>query len=373
MADKRDYYEILGLSKSASDQEIKKAYRQLAKKYHPDVNKEPGAEAKFKEINEAYEVLSDPTKKANYDQFGHAANDPNFGGFGGFNQADFGDFSDIFGSFFGGGFSSGASRNSNGPRRGQDRYMQMKVTFNEAVFGVNKTIKLDIDEVCDDCHGSGAYSKDDIKVCDQCKGTGRVVTQQRTPFGVFQSQSVCSTCNGTGKKITRKCKKCHGEGSIHKHIDVEVKIPAGVDTGQQLRISGKGYKGSNGGPNGDLYIEIIVARHEHFMRDGKNIFIKIPISAIDAALGTSIDIPTVHGEVTLQIPAGTQPNQQFRLKNKGIKDLRSSTMGDQYVEVLVEIPTKLSKSEKELYEKLKAETKKEGRESVFEKFKKAFK
>lgn len=377
MSNKRDYYEVLGLSKGATEQDIKKAYRSLAKKYHPDVNKEAGAEDKFKEINEAYEVLSDGQKRASYDQFGHAGMDgAGFGGFGGGN-GDFGDINDIFGSFFGGGFGGfgGGSqrRANNGPRKGQDRYMQMRISFMDAIFGKSEAIKIDVDEQCPDCLGSGAHSKEDVKVCSTCNGSGTVVTQQRTAFGVFQSQGVCPDCNGTGKKITRKCSKCNGKGYEHKRVEVDVKIPAGIQSGQQLRVTGKGERGSNGGSNGDLFIEIMVGKHDYFTREGKNIYINVPISSVDATLGCTIDVPTVYGDVELSIPTGTQNNTQFRLRGKGVKDLRGSDQGDQYVQVNVEIPKKLSKEEKELYEKLKTAAKKTDKESVFDKFKKAFK
>ena len=372
---KRDYYEVLGLSKGASDAEIKKAYRSLAKKYHPDMNKEPGAEEKFKEINEAYEVLSDPQKKATYDQFGHAGmNGAGFGGFGqgGFSSAGFDDLNDIFGSFFGGGFGGGSRRASNGPRKGQDRYMQMRISFMDAIFGKTETIKVDLDEQCSDCGGTGAYSKSDIQTCSTCHGTGSVMQQQRTVFGVMQTQGPCPDCGGTGKKILRKCTKCNGKGYEHKRVEVEVKIPAGIQSGQQLRVSGKGERGTNGGPNGDLFIEIIVASHEKFVREGRNIYIDVPISNVDAALGCTIDVPTVYGEVELTIPAGTQTGTQFRIRGKGVKDLRNSEPGDQYVEISVEIPKKLSREERELYMKLRDLNRKEGK-SVFEKFKDAFK
>ncbi len=369
-AQKRDYYEVLGLSKGASADEIKKAYRKLAKKYHPDVNKEAGAEEKFKEINEAYEVLSDPQKKATYDQFGFAGMDgaQGFGGqgFGGFSGFD--DLGDIFGSFFGGGFGGGSRRASNGPRKGEDRFMQMRIDFMDAIFGKTETITLEVDEVCDDCSGSGAKSKSDITSCSHCGGTGRVTTQQRTPFGVFQSQAVCPDCQGTGKKILNKCSKCHGKGYEHKRVKLDIKIPAGIQSGQQVRVPNKGERGSNGGPNGDLYIEILVGRHSQFVRDGNDIRISVPISAVDAVLGCKIDVPTVHGDVELTIPAGTQYGQQFRLKGKGVHTSRMQ--GDQYVEIRIEIPTKLSKEEKELFEKIRS---KKEHESPFEKFKKKFK
>ncbi len=375
MANKRDYYEVLGLQKGASDAEIKKAYRTLAKKYHPDMNKDAGAEDKFKEINEAYEVLSDPQKKSTYDQFGHAGMDgaAGFGGAGGFSG---GGFEDIFGSFFGGGFSGFGGQSQarrNGPRKGQDRFMQMKVEFMDAIFGKTETINLGVDEVCSECLGTGAHSKEDIAVCPTCGGSGTVVTQQRTPFGVFQSQSVCPTCNGTGKTIKRKCNKCGGKGYEHKRVSVDVKIPAGIQSGQQLRVQGKGERGENGGPNGDLFIEVLVKKHDYFVREGKNISISVPISSVDATLGCTVDVPTVYGDVELTIPAGTQGGTKFRLKDKGVKDMRGGSTGDQYVEVQVEVNKKLSKEEKELYKKLQDLQKKSGKETVFEKFKKAFK
>ena len=376
MSNKRDYYEVLGISKGATEQEIKKAYRSLAKKYHPDVNKEPDAEAKFKEINEAYEVLSDPQKKATYDQFGFAGMDGSQTG-SGFSSAGFDDINDIFSSMFGGGFGGfggfGQSRQaSNAPRKGQDRYMQMNVNFMDAIFGKNETINLSVDEQCSHCMGSGAYSSSDITSCPRCDGTGRVVTQQRTAFGVFQSQSVCPECNGKGKKIKRVCPKCHGEGYEHKRVSVDLKIPAGIQTGQQLRVQGKGERGINGGPNGDLYIEVRVGQHQYFKREGKTIYITIPISNVDATLGCSVDVPTVYGDVELNIPAGTQNGTQLRLKEKGVPDIHGGKKGDQIVEIKVEIPKKLSKEEKDLYQKL-SKIQHSSSQSVFDKFKKAFK
>ena len=365
--EKRDYYEVLGLQKGASDAEIKKAYRQMAKKYHPDVNKAPDAEEKFKEINEAYEVLSDPQKKANYDQFGHAGMDGAFGG-GGFSGgfSDFGDINDIFGSFFGGG--STQRRSSTGPRKGNDRFMQMRIEFMEAIFGKTEEITIEVDEQCSECLGSGARSKSDIQSCSRCNGTGQVQTQNRTPFGVFMSTSVCPDCGGSGKKILHKCSKCNGKGYEHKRVKLEIKIPAGIQSGQQIRVGGKGERGINGGPNGDLYIEVLVGRHQNFVRDGNDIRISIPVSAVDATLGCKIDVPTVYGDVELTIPAGTQHGTQFRLRGKGVKGPRNQ--GDQYVEVRIEIPTKISKDEFKLYEKLRES---KGRESAFDKFKKSFK
>lgn len=365
--EKRDYYEVLGISKGATDAEIKKAYRSLAKKYHPDVNKEPGAEDKFKEVNEAYEVLSDPQKRANYDQFGFAGMDGGFGqggfsgGFGGFD-----DINDIFGSFFGGG--STRRQQSTGPRKGNDRFMQMRIDFMEAIFGKTEEVTIEVDEQCSECLGSGAKTKSDVQTCSRCNGSGQVQSQNRTPFGVFMSTSVCPDCNGTGKKILNKCPKCHGKGYEHKRVKLDIKIPAGIQSGQQIRIQGKGERGVNGGPNGDLYIEILVGRHSSFVRDGNDIRISIPLSAVDATLGCKVDVPTVYGDVELTIPAGTQHGTQFRLRGKGVKTSRGD--GDEYVEVRIEIPTKLSKEEYAHYEKLRDA---KGRESAFDKFKKAFK
>ena len=365
---KRDYYEVLGLSKGASEDDIKKAYRKMAKKYHPDVNKEAGAEEKFKEVNEAYEVLSDPQKKATYDQFGHAGMEN--GGFGGGGFSGFDDFSDIFGSFFGGGFGGGSrSRQNNGSRKGNDRFMQMRIDFMDAIFGKEEEITIDLDEQCTACGGSGAYSKNDIHTCATCGGSGSVTSQTRTPFGVFQSQSVCPDCGGSGKTIAKKCDKCHGRGYEHKRVKLNIKSPAGIQSGQQVRVPNKGERGINGGSNGDLYIEILVTRHKTFMRDGNDIRITIPISAVDATLGCKVDVPTVYGDVELTIPAGTQHGQQFRLRGKGVKPQRG-TQGDQFVEVTIEIPNKISGEERSLYEQIR---KKQAQESPFDKFKKAFK
>lgn len=372
MAEKRDYYEVLGVSKNATPDEIKKAYRKLAMKYHPDINKDPGAEDKFKEINEAYEVLSDEQKRQTYDQFGHAGMDGAFnqGGFqGGF--TDFGDLGDIFGSFFGGGFGSGfggsSRRQSNQPRQGQDRYMQMRIDFLDAIFGKTETISLEVDETCKHCNGSGAESPSDVQTCPTCHGSGYVMSQQRTPFGVIQQQSVCPDCHGTGKKVSRSCHVCHGKGYEHRRVKLDIKIPAGIQTGQQIRIAQKGERGTNGGPNGDLYIEIIVNPHPTFKRENNDIHIKVPISAIDATIGCTVQVPTVYGDVDLKIPEGTQPNTKFRLKGKGVKS--RSGQGDEYVEVAVEIPKKLSRKERELYEQLKSGQS----DSPFERFKRAFK
>lgn len=379
MANKRDYYEVLGIQKGASDDEIKKAYRKLAKKYHPDINKEPGAEEKFKEINEAYEVLSDAEKKAAYDRYGFAGVDPNgFGGAGGFNGGFSGmdDLNDIFSSFMGGGFGGfggfGSRQNSRTqPMKGDNRYMSMSIDFLDAIHGVERTITIDVDERCERCHGTGAYSDSDIRTCQTCGGSGRVNRTVRTAFGMMQQVVECPDCHGTGKHIDKKCPDCNGDGYIHKRKEVEVKIPAGIQSGQQVRVAAMGERGINGGPNGDLYIEINVMPHNFFRREGNNIYITVPISSIDATLGCTVDVPTVYGDMELNIPAGTQPNQKFKMKGYGAKDLRSDAKGDQYVEIEVTIPKKLSHEERELYEQLSK--RKDKKESVFDKFKKNFK
>jgi len=371
---KRDYYEVLGVDKNSSADEIKRAYRKLAKKYHPDVNKEPDAEEKFKEVQEAYDVLSDANKKAAYDRYGHAAFDQTagggaggfnggFGGFGGFE-----DVSDIFSSFFGGG-QTRARRT--GPMQGEDRFMQVTIDFMDAINGKKMDIKLNVDEQCPHCHGTGAKTPNDMQTCPRCGGTGTIKTQQRTAFGTFVNTSTCPDCGGTGKVIKEKCPHCHGKGYTNKDITVELNIPAGINSHQQLRVAGKGERGLNGGPNGDLFVEIIVKPHEHFMRDGNNIHITVPISAIDAILGCTIDVPTVHGEVELKIPEGTQHGAMFRLRGKGVKSLRGNTFGDEIVKVEVKIPTKISREERELYQKIKEKEKKG--DSFFSNFKKAFK
>ena len=377
MADKRDYYEVLGLSKGASEDEIKKAYRSLAKKYHPDVNKEADAEEKFKEINEAYEVLSDPEKKATYDQFGFSGMGQ--GGFGDFSSGfgGFGDINDIFSSFFGGdtmgGFSSRYSRRDpSGPTRGQDRYMRLTIPFLDACFGVKETINIDYDEKCDKCGGSGAESPSDIETCTTCGGSGQVLKQQRTAFGIFQTQGACPDCNGRGKKIKKICPACRGKGHNRKNTDVDIDIPAGINSGQSLRVQGKGEAGSNGGPNGDLYIEVMVERHPKFEREGNTIYLDIPISAVDATLGTNIDIPTIHGDVNMKIPSGTQSGKQLRLKGKGVPDLRTKRNGDQIVTIEVKVDEDLSKREKELYKELQELQGTKKGESVWTRFKKNF-
>ena len=372
MADKRDYYEVLGVGKDASASEIKRAYRKNAKKYHPDVNKEAGAEEKFKEVQEAYEVLSDDNKKAAYDRYGHAAFQGGAGGagaegFGGFGFEDV-DLSDIFGSFFGGG---GTRRQRNGPRNGDDRLMRIDISFMEAIQGVQKEVRINYDAPCSVCNGSGAKSSSDVTTCPTCRGSGQVQQQQNTPIGTYVTTSTCHQCGGTGKIIRNKCPQCHGKGYQNKTVTVKLDIPAGINTGQQLRVSGKGGRGVNGGKNGDLFVEVQVKAHSHFVRDGRNILITVPISSVEATLGCEVEVPTVYGDVTVKIPAGTQAGAALRLKGKGVKEIRGSGYGDQIVKVDVRIPTRLSTEEKELYQKLAGISHK--KESIFDAFKKAFK
>ena len=377
MAEKRDYYEVLGVSKGASDDEIKRAYRKLAKKYHPDLNKEPDAAEKFKEVNEAYEILSDPQKRQSYDQFGFAGTDPN--GFGGFNGASgFGGFDDIFSSFFGGSGFSGASgfggqtRTSRGPQKGNDRFMRISVSFMDACFGKTETVNLTVDEPCPHCHGTGAETPNDVVTCPDCHGSGVVDMIQSTMFGRIRTQSECPKCHGSGKYIRKACHVCGGSGYERKRSSVDIKIPAGISSGQQMRVAGKGERGVNGGPNGDLYIEINVEPHQYFTRNGKDILLDIPVSAVDATLGTTIEVPTVYGDVSMKIPQGTQDGARLRLKGKGVVDIKSGKQGDQLCTVRIKIDTELSRKEKELYQQLQALQGKGKAGSIWEKFKRQF-
>lgn len=348
---KRDYYEVLGVSKSATEAEIKKAYRKLSKQYHPDINKEPGADEKFKEISEAYEMLSDAQKRAAYDQYGHAANDPNFGagGFGGFGGFSSGGFEDIFGSFFGGGGGFGGSRRSqNMPRQGADLQYRVNLTFEEAIFGKKETITYTREESCHTCHGSGAKAGSSPVTCHKCHGSGTINVEQNTIFGRVMTQTTCDVCRGSGKEIKEKCTTCHGSGRHHEKHTVTVTIPAGVEDNQQMRLSGQGEAGYNGGPYGDLYVVFSVAQSDKFERDGSEIFYEKPINFVEAALGAEVEVPTVHGNVKLKIPAGTQTGTTFRLKGKGAPKLRSNMMGDQHVKVKLVTPTQLSEHQKEL-------------------------
>ncbi len=359
MADKKDYYEVLGVSKSATDAEIKSAFRKLAKKYHPD-NKETGDEKKFKEIGEAYSVLGDEQKRRQYDQFGHAAFDGTggsgfggFGGFGGFSADDI-DLGSIFDDIFGGGMFGGGSRRSsrNRPTKGKDSLVKVNLTFDEAVFGCKKTISIDLDTECESCNGKGGEGE---TTCSTCGGRGRVIQEQRTMFGVFQSETTCPTCGGKGKSYKTTCKKCNGKGHVIKNKEIEIEVPEGVNTGHQLRISGKGAAGYNGGPNGDIYIEFNVKEHPFFERKGNDIYVDIPLTITEAVLGCKKEVPTLTGSVILDIDPGSNSGEQLRMKGKGVKDPSSSRKGDMYVVLDVIIPSKLDRKQKELFKEL-AET-----------------
>lgn len=354
MADKRDYYEVLGVDKSASDDQLKKAYRKLAKEYHPDLH--PGdkeAEAKFKELNEAYEVLSDKDKKARYDQFGFAGVDPNFGGGAGGNpwgSAGGGfDINDIFDSFFGGGFGGGRRSNPNAPRRGSDCEANVVVSFEEAAKGCKKNVTYHQIENCADCGGSGAAKGTSPKTCPNCGGTGQVRINQRTPFGVMQSQQTCDKCHGTGKIIDTPCKTCDGKGKVRRQKTIEISVPAGIDDDQILNVSGKGNAGLNGGPNGDLHVYVTVRPHPLFERRGNDVWLTMPITFAQAALGADIEVPTLDGKVSYHIHEGTQPGDIFKLRGKGIQSLSGrGGKGDQYVQMTIEVPKNLNKKQKEI-------------------------
>lgn len=345
--DKRDYYEVLGVSKDASTDEIKKAYRKTAKKYHPDLNpNNKEAEEKFKECNEAYEVLSDPDKKARYDQFGFAGVDPNYGaggagGYGGFDDFDIGD---IFNSFFGGGFSSGRSANS--PQRGRDIQMTVTITFEEAAQGCKKTIEVPRIEDCSDCHGTGVAGGAQPKTCSQCGGRGVINVQSRTAFGVMSTQRQCTACGGRGTIIDNPCQKCSGKGKVRRRSKLEVNIPAGIDDGQIINMRGYGDTGFNGGPAGDLKLVVNMRPHAYFERDGFNVWYEKHVSIAEAALGAELQVPTLTGNVKYNMPAGTQPGEVFKLKNKGIQKLNGVGTGDEFVRVIVDIPKKLTDEQK---------------------------
>lgn len=369
---KRDYYEVLGISKGASEDEIKKAFRSLAKKYHPDVSSEPNAEEKFKEIQEAYSVLSDSQKRAQYDKFGHQAENmgQGFNGFSGFGGGfeDF-DLGDIFSSFFGGGRQSGGG---NRPRKGSDIQKRMTISFVDSIFGKTEKIKVQVYEDCSHCHGTGAKSSSDVKTCTKCGGRGTVIIEQNSIFGRTQTQTTCPTCHGSGKEITAKCTSCNGEGKVRVTKEVEVKVPQGIETGQQIRLEGLGNKGLNGGPNGDLYIQFEVKADEIFVRDGNDIYVEVPITFSQAALGCEIEVPTVYGPVSLKIPAGTQSNSVFRLAGKGAPNVRTKIKGDEKVIVKVMTPKNLTNEQRKLFEQLNLTLdKKEA--STWDKFKNFFK
>lgn len=356
---KKDYYEVLGVDKNASDAEIKSAYRKLAKKYHPDVSKEENAAEKFKEIGEAYSVLGDEQKRKTYDQFGSAAFenggagaggfDGFGGGFGGFQGADV-DLNDILSDFMGGfGFGGGSSRGKNRPRKGDDLLIRVELDFMDAIQGCKQDIKLDVAEDCPECKGAGGH---DAKTCPTCGGRGRVVTQSRSIFGVMQTESVCPTCEGSGKTFEKVCSKCRGRKQIKVEKTLEVTIPAGVDNGDRIRISGKGGAGLNGGPNGDVYLEFIVKAHPIFERDGNDIVLTLPLTIPEAALGCKKEIPTINGSVVLDISSGTQPGDKLKLRGKGIAGTNAFNKGDMYVIIDVVIPTKLDRKQKELLKDL---------------------
>jgi molecular chaperone DnaJ len=369
---KKDYYEVLGVSKTATDEEIKRAFRKLAKQYHPDVNKDPGAEEKFKEIGEAYAILSDPEKRRQYDQFGHAAFEGGSGGgFSGFNAEDIdlsSIFEDLFGSSFNFNFGSGGRRTRNNPTKGRDRLVKMNLTFEEAVFGTKKNINIDLNETCDDCHGAGGFNE---KTCQKCNGRGMIVTEQRSMFGVFQSQTICDECGGSGKTFSEMCKHCGGSGHIKANKEITITVPEGVDNGYQLRISGKGEAGQNGGPNGDIYIEFNVKKHEFFERNDADIYLEVPLTITEAILGCKKEIPTLEKNVVLEIKAGAQTGDKLKLKGKGIRVPNSIRKGDLIVVLNVIIPTKINRKQKKLLEEL-SETGLDD-EQVFKNFQKRLK
>ena len=359
MAEKRDYYEILGVSKTATADEIKSAFRKKAKECHPDLN--PGdkaKEAQFKELNEAAEILTDADKRAKYDQFGHAAFDPSMGGqdpFSGGGFGGFGDFDDILGQMFGGGFSGfGGGQTRNGPIPGDDLRFNLTISFEEAAFGVEKEITIPREEVCDVCHGSGAKPGTEPITCKTCNGTGQVRSQQNTILGSFTSTRPCTTCRGTGKIISDPCQNCRGTGRIHKNLKKTVKIPAGIDNGQSLCLRGMGSAGHRGGPNGDLYVTVSVRPHRQFTRKGFDLYIEMPITYTTAALGGSVTVPTLKESVKYTIPAGTQTGSTYRLRDQGIQRLNANGKGDLIVKVNIEVPKHLTEEQRSLLEKLAA-------------------
>ena len=365
---KRDYYEVLGVSKGASDDELKKAYRKLAKQYHPDLN--PGdktAEARFKEVNEAYEVLSDKDKRAKYDQFGHAGVDPNFGagaggpfggGFGGFDMGDI-DLGDIFGSFFGGGFGGGSSRQRTGPMKGDTLRASVTISFEEAAFGCDKELLLNRTEPCDDCHGTGCAPGTTAEICPDCRGTGQVRIQRGGGGFAFTTTAPCSRCRGTGKIIHQPCPDCHGEGQVRRQRKIKVRIPAGIDDGQTISMRGEGNGGLNGGPAGDLLINISVIPDPRFQREGYDLYLEQPVSFTQAALGAELQIDTIDGKVKYNLPAGTQTGTTFRLRGKGAPNVNGRGRGDQYVTIRIQVPTNLTEQQRRALENY-AETMGEG-------------
>ncbi len=376
MAEKRDYYEVLGVNKGATGDEIKKAFRKMSKKYHPDLN--PGdktAEENFKEVNEAYQVLSDDEKRQRYDQFGHAGVDGNAGfGGGGFGGFDMGDIGDIFGDIFGGGFGGfGGRQRRNGPRRGSDLSEYISLTFMEAAFGCKKKINITKTETCDECHGSGAKKGTQPVTCSHCNGTGQIQQRRQTMFGFSNVITECPTCKGKGKIIKEACSACRGTGNVRKNKTVEVNIPAGIDNDQVMRIGGAGNSGTNGGPAGDLQLVIRVKPDDIFKRDGFDVNVTFPVSFTQAALGATLKVPTIHGIVEYELPEGTQPNTRFRLRGKGIPVLNGRGNGDQYVTVTVEVPKNLNARQKEILRELDESCEYTKKNSFSEKMKKLFK
>lgn len=376
--EKRDYYEVLGVQKGASDDEIKKAYRKTAKKYHPDLHPDDKeAEEKFKECNEAYEVLSDPQKKARYDQFGFAGVDPNYGagqgGAGGYGFDGDIDLGDIFSSFFGGGFGGFGGKNPNAPQRGRDIQITVSLTFEEAAKGCKKEVEVPKIEDCSECGGTGAAKGTLPKTCPDCGGRGVVNVQSRTAFGVMSTQRTCSTCGGRGKIIEHPCQKCAGKGKVRRKNRITVDIPAGIDEDRIINMRGYGDSGFNGGPAGDLKVVVDIKPHPHFKRDGYNVWYEKHVSFVEAALGAELQVPTLDGNVKYTMPAGTQPNDVFKLKGKGIQRLNSVGRGDQLVRIIVDIPKSLTHEQKELlmqFDKDYTPPKNPAKEGFFDKFKK---
>ncbi|QHS22813.1 molecular chaperone DnaJ [Virgibacillus sp. MSP4-1] len=372
---KRDYYEVLGVSQDASKDEIKKAYRKLARKYHPDVSKEEDAADKFKEVKEAYEVLSNEQKRAQYDQFGHAGANGGAGqgGFGGFGAEDFGGFGDIFDMFFGG----GRRRDPNAPRQGADLQYTMDLTFEEAIFGKETDIQIPKEENCDTCNGTGAKAGSHPETCSHCGGSGQLNQEQNTPFGRVVNRRVCHYCQGTGKIIKDKCNTCGGAGKVKTHKKIHISIPAGIDNGQQIRVAGHGEPGVNGGPAGDLFVVARVQPHEFFERDGDDIRCELPLTFTQAALGDELEVPTVHGKVKLKVPAGTQTGTFFRLRGKGAPNVHGRGQGDQHIKVRVITPKNLSDRQKELLREFNEisgnEAIDEQQDNIFQRMKRAFK
>lgn len=370
---KRDYYEVLGVSKTASKEEIKKAYRKLSKQFHPDINKEANASEKFQEVKDAYEVLSDEQKRAQYDQFGHQDPNQGFGG-SGFGGAEGFGFDDIFSTFFGGG--GARRRDPNAPRKGEDLQYSMTIDFMDAVFGKETEIEIPKEENCDTCDGSGAKPGTKKKTCPYCEGTGQLNVAQDTPFGRMVNRRACHHCEGTGQIIEEKCQTCKGAGKVRKVKKIKVTIPAGVDDGQQLRVTGQGGPGFNGGPAGDLYVVFRVKAHKDFEREGDDIYLELALTYPQAALGDEIEVPTVHGKVKLKIPAGTQSGARFRLKGKGVKNVHGYGTGDQHVVIRVKTPTKLNEKQRQLlreFAEISGDIPEEQGSSLFDKIKRTIK